>query len=84
MDYCEMYEALRYIISCRKCGGRGGAPGQWDVEPCPICQTAGLEQNFNRYLDFGTALSMTHSEHECKLNRERRGIDAEPVAGALG
>ncbi len=28
MDYCEMYEALMDIIPCRKCGGRGGVPGQ--------------------------------------------------------
>lgn len=84
MDYCEMYEALRYIIQCRKCGGRGGVPSQWDVERYPICRTAGMEQNFNRYMDFGTALSMTQSEHECKLNREGLGIDAAPVAGALG
>ncbi len=43
-----------------------------------------MEQNFKRYPDFGTALSVTHIEHECKLNREGLGIDAEPVAEAFG
>lgn len=47
MDYHEMYLSLknnlRYIIECRHCGGRGAVPGKWELVPCTVCCTSGVE-----------------------------------------